>query len=181
VTKDQNLVLPHVWVSRLGQVYAALKAIGLASPNIGQASDIIACPGMDYCSLATARSIPIAQALSRRLAGSAQERAAGDLSINISGCINACGHHHVANIGILGLDKKGQEFYQITLGGDAGYDASIGKILGPGFSAEQVPDAVQHIIDTYLTLKLDEEKFIDTVNRVGAGPFKESLYGRAAA
>jgi sulfite reductase (NADPH) hemoprotein beta-component len=180
VSHHQNLVLPHVRRSDLYTVWKILKSHELASANLGLIGDIIACPGLDYCTLATARSIPIAQSISRRFGDLARQRYIGPLKINISGCINACGHHHVGHIGILGLDKKGEEFYQITLGGSSSETASIGQILGPGFAGEQVPEAVEKIVDTYLTLRSSkEETFLDAYRRLGAQPFKEALYAAA--
>ncbi|MGE0211620.1 MAG: nitrite/sulfite reductase [Parvibaculaceae bacterium] len=179
VSHHQNLVLPHVKLDYLHRVWTVLKECGLAAANIGLAGDIIACPGLDYCSLATARSIPVAQAISRRFADLDKQHEIGPLKINISGCINACGHHHVGNIGILGLDKKGQEFYQITLGGSSTEDASIGSILGPGFAAEEVPEAISTIIETYIRLREEGEAFLAAYRRLGAEPFKEALYAAA--
>ncbi len=176
VSHHQNLVLPHVRQEDLFDVWQILSAADLATANVGLASDIIACPGLDYCALATARSIPVAQSLSRRLADVERQQDIGPLRINISGCINACGHHHVGHIGILGLDKKGEEFYQITLGGSSSEDASIGKILGPGFAGEDVPDAIETIINTYVGLRQPDETFLSTLKRIGAQPFKEALY-----
>ena len=140
------------------------------------AGDIIACPGLDYCSLANARSIPLAQQLSARLADPERLQRIGELAIKISGCINACGHHHVGHIGILGVDKKGEEFYQVTLGGSADENASLGDIVGPAFAADQVVDAVEQVVDIYLGIRQDGERFIDTYRRVGIAPFKEKLY-----
>ena len=179
VTHKQNLVLPHVRKEDLYALWQALQAAELAAPNIGLLSDIIACPGLDYCNLANARSIPIAQELSRRFDNLRRLHDLGPVTLNISGCINACGHHHVANIGILGVDKKGEEFYQITLGGSSDRQAAIGKIVGPAFSAEQVPGAVQDIVDTYLAERHGRETFIETYRRVGLAPFKEKLYAAA--
>ena len=179
VTHHQNLVLPHVELDDVPALWAALKDAGLAASNLGLAGDIISCPGMDFCSLATARSIPIAQSISRRFADLSRQHEIGPLKINISGCINACGHHHVGNIGILGLEKKGVEFYQITIGGTSTGDAAIGTILGPGFSGEQVPDAVETIVNTYVGLRAANETFLDTCRRVGHQPFKEALYAAA--
>jgi sulfite reductase (NADPH) hemoprotein beta-component len=180
VSHHQNLVLPHVRRSDLYTVWKILKSHELASANLGLIGDIIACPGLDYCTLATARSIPIAQSISRRFGDLTRQQDIGPLKINISGCINACGHHHVGHIGILGLDKKGEEFYQITLGGSSSETASIGQILGPGFAGEQVPEAIEKIIDTYLTLRSSrEETFLDAYRRLGAQPFKEALYAAA--
>ena len=174
VTHEQNLVLPHVRKAVLYDLWRRLSAAGLASANIGLASDIIACPGLDYCGLATARSIPIAQVLGERLA--AREETIGKLAIKISGCINACGHHHVGHIGILGLDKNGEEFYQLTIGGSDDEHAAIGSITGPAVAAEDVPEAVDKLIDTYIGLRQKGERFPETYRRVGMSPFKEALY-----
>ncbi len=179
VTHKQNLVLPHVRKAELYAVWQGLKAAELAAPNIGLLSDIIACPGLDYCNLANARSIPISQEISRRFDNLRRLHDLGPISLNISGCINACGHHHVANIGILGVDKKGEEFYQITLGGSSTEDAAIGKIVGPAFSGAQVPGAIQDIVDTYLAQRRGRETFVETYRRVGLAPFKEKLYAPA--
>ncbi|NMD07354.1 MAG: nitrite/sulfite reductase, partial [Phyllobacteriaceae bacterium] len=143
------------------------------------AGDIIACPGMDYCSLATARAIPVAQAISRKFSDDARQQDIGNIKINISGCINACGHHHVGHIGILGLDKKGEEYFQITLGGSSSENASIGTILGPGFAQDEVPEAIDKILNTYVRLRAPGEEFLSTYRRVGAAPFKEALYAAA--
>jgi len=178
VTHTQNIVLPHVELDRLPELYDKLAAAGLASPNVGLLSDIICCPGLDYCALANARSIPIATQLTERYTQERQEEI-GDLQIKISGCINACGHHHVGHIGILGVDRKGEEHYQIQIGGSASENASLGKILGRGFSADQVVDVVDKIIDTYLELREEGEEFIDTYARLGQDPFKERVYGTA--
>ena len=181
VTKNQNLVLPQVPQTGLAGLYPPLRQMGLHTANIGRASDITACPGLDYCSLATARSIPLAQQLSRRLSGSRREHALGNLKINISGCINACGHHHVADIGILGLEKKNREFYQISLGGRDDQQAAIGKILGPGFSAEELPGVIDQILDLYLHNRIRQESFSDTLERLGHDYFKERIYAHHAA
>jgi len=179
VSHHQNLVLPHVRRDDLFAIWKILNAAGLAASNIGLAGDIIACPGLDYCSLATARSIPIAQSISRRFADLNRQHEIGPLRINISGCINACGHHHVGHIGILGLDKKGEEYYQITLGGSSAENASIGTILGPGFAGEDVPDAIEKIVNTYLTHRQPGEEFLSAYRRLGPQPFKEALYAAA--
>ncbi len=179
VTHAQNLVLPHVRIADLPAVFASLQQIGLAADNIGQVGDIIACPGLDFCALANARSIPVAQRISRHFADSQLGHEIGDLQIKISGCINACGHHHVGHIGILGVDKHGEEFYQITLGGSAENDASIGTIIGPAVSYEDVVGAVDNIVRTYLDTRGDNERLLDTVRRVGISPFKERLYAAA--
>ena len=177
VSHAQNLVLPYVRKRDLVALWHGLVKAKLATANVGLVADIIACPGLDYCALATARSIPIAQALSVKFADIERQKKIGTLGIKISGCINACGHHHAGNIGILGLDKAGKEFYQITLGGSADSNASIGQIIGPGFAAEEVPGAVEKIVDTYLGLRRDGEAFIDAYRRVGPQPFKDAVYG----
>ncbi|MFO1154311.1 MAG: nitrite/sulfite reductase [Rhodospirillales bacterium] len=176
ITHEQNLTLPHVKQDDLHALWQALQPLRLATPNIGQVTDIIACPGLDYCSLANARAIPIAQGISERFADAARSHAIGELKIKISGCINACGHHHVGHIGILGVDKKGEEFYQITLGGDATETASLGAIIGPAFSGDQVAGAVETLVDRYLELRQNGERFLDTYRRVGLDAFKERLY-----
>jgi sulfite reductase (NADPH) hemoprotein beta-component len=175
ITHAQNVVLPNVRKSNLFALWKALGAHGLSEANVGLVTDIIACPGLDYCALATARSIPIAQALSRRFADPARQRDIGALSIKISGCINACGHHHVGHIGILGLEKRGNESYQITLGGDASENAAIGEIIGPGVGADEVPETIERLIDVYLARRAPGEAFIDCVRRLGLAPFKAAL------
>ncbi len=176
VSHEQNLVLPHVKLAEVYEVWQALKALGLDTPNIGLVSDIIACPGLDYCNLANARSIPVAQRISTRFADLKRQHEIGGLKIKISGCINACGHHHVGQIGILGVDKKGEEFYQITLGGEPGDAAALGQIVGPAFSYDQVVDAVETIVDTFVDVRQTGEGFNQTYARVGLEPFKEKLY-----
>ncbi len=179
VTHEQNLVLPHVRLDDLPAVYDGLKAIGLSSANVGLISDIIACPGLDYCALANARAIPIAQAIAERFADQDRAEEIGELKIKISGCINACGHHHLGHIGILGVDKKGEEFYQLSLGGSGAEDASLARILGPGMPANKVPDAIESLVDAYLRQREDGERFLDTLRRVGFEPFKEAVYAEA--
>jgi sulfite reductase (NADPH) hemoprotein beta-component len=179
VTHEQNLVLPHVKLDDIPALYEGLKAIGLSSPNIGLISDIIACPGLDYCALANARAIPIAQDIARRFADEARAEAIGELKIKISGCINACGHHHVGHIGILGVDRKGEEFYQLSLGGSGAEDASLAQIIGPGMSADKVPDAIEAMVEVYLRERKDGERFLDTFRRAGLQPFKEAVYAEA--
>ena len=180
VTHAQNLTLPHVRTADLLAVWEALQALGMAEANIGLIGDIIACPGLDYCSLATARSIPVAQEISARFADITRQHEIGALKLNISGCINACGHHHVGHIGILGVDKKGREFYQITLGGSSANHTTIGEILGPGFGADKIAGAVETIVQTYLKVRTDpSEEFLTTWRRLGAAPFKEALYANA--
>jgi len=181
VSHEQNLILPHVALDDLPAVYDRLASVGLATPNAGQISDIIACPGLDYCALATARSIPVAQRIAQKFGDGARARSVGPLKINISGCINACGHHHVGHIGILGLERAGEETYQITLGGSPDEDAALGQITGPGFSSENIVAAIETIVDTYMDLRRDEnETFIEAYRRVGLKPFKEALYERSA-
>lgn len=177
VTHHQNLVLPHVRQSDLFALWQKLGEAGLAEGNVGLITDIISCPGLDYCALATARSIPIAQAIARRFQDPDRQREIGPIGIKISGCINACGHHHVGNIGILGLEKRGEESYQITLGGDATENAAIGDLLGPGIPADQVPDAVERIVAVYLAEREPEEAFIAAVRRLGQAPFKAAFVG----
>ncbi|SEC82125.1 sulfite reductase (NADPH) hemoprotein beta-component [Rhizobiales bacterium GAS188] len=181
VSHIQNLVLPHVRKDDLFALWEVLDAAELATANSGLVTDIIACPGLDYCALATARSIPIAQSISRRFADSGRQREIGPLGIKISGCINACGHHHVGHIGILGLEKNGAEYYQLTLGGDATEHAALGERLGPGLAAEQVPDAVEKIVDVYLASRAPGEEFIETYRRVGIAPFRDAFQGELHA
>ncbi len=177
ISHEQNVILPHVRKADIPTVFAELKKVGLATANIGLISDIIACPGMDYCALATARSIPIAQEISTRFDELKLEREIGPMKIKISGCINACGHHHVGHIGILGLDRAGVENYQITLGGDGTETATIGERTGPGFGAEDLIPAIEKIIDTYMGLReTPDETFLDAYRRLGAAPFKEAIY-----
>jgi len=180
VSHAQNLVLPHVPVKHLYAVWQALDAAGLATPNESLITDLIVCPGLDYCNLANARSIPVGQAVQQVFADPEYQREIGRLHINISGCINACGHHHVGHIGILGVDRKGEEFYQISLGGRADEKAAIGDIAGPALKGEDVPGAVKRIVDAYMALRTSpDELFIDTLERTGAEPFKEALYATA--
>ena len=175
VTHAQNIVLPHVRKADLYHLWQQLDAAGLATANLDQIGDIIACPGLDYCSLANARSIPVAQKISERFA--AKEADLGELKLKISGCINACGHHHAGHIGILGVDRKGTENYQLLLGGSEGDDTSLGTITGPGFSEDGIVDAIDKATDVYLANKQGEERFLDTYRRVGMAPFKEAIYG----
>ncbi|MBC2858089.1 nitrite/sulfite reductase [Stappia sp. 28M-7] len=180
VSHEQNLVLPHVRRRDIPAIHAALVAAGLGEANAGLVTDIIACPGLDYCALATARSIPVAQRISERFASPERQREIGDLKIKISGCINACGHHHVGHIGILGVEKKGEEYYQITLGGSADENTSVGEIIGRGFSYDEVVDAIEKVVDTYVGLReTPQEDFLAAYRRVGDQPFKEALYGTA--
>lgn len=177
VGHEQNLALPHVAKRDLPALWRALDKFGLATPNVNLISDIIACPGLDYCSLANARSIPIAQELTRRFANHELANLIGRLHINISGCINACGHHHVGHIGILGVEKNGEEVYQITIGGRADENAALGNLIGPGVKFEEVADVIEDVVEAYLALReRPEELFIDTVKRLGVEPFKERVY-----
>ncbi|MBP2605607.1 nitrite/sulfite reductase [Acinetobacter calcoaceticus] len=175
-THEQNIALADVPQKDLFDVWQALEQQNMARAHIGFITDIISCPGGDFCSLANAKSIPIAEAITRRFDDLDKVYDLGHLDLNISGCMNACGHHHVGNIGILGVDKKGAEFYQITLGGNSDHDASIGDILGPSFAADAVPDIIEEILNTYLDLRTEGERFVDTYRRVGIQPFKERAY-----
>ena len=175
VTHAHNIVLPHVRKADLYAIWTALRDAGLAEANLDLISDIIACPGLDYCSLANARSIPLAQKIGERFAG--RQRELGELKLKISGCINACGHHHAGHIGILGVDKKGTENYQLLLGGSGAEDVSLGKITGPGFDEDGVVDAIERVTDRYVALREGDERFLDTYRRVGMQPFKEAIYG----
>ena len=182
ISHEQNVILPHVHRNDLPSIYSALRAAGLGTANVGLISDIIACPGMDYCALATARSIPIAQEIATRFDELKLEHDIGPLKIKISGCINACGHHHVGHIGILGLDRAGVENYQITLGGDGTQDAAIGERAGPGFSAEEIIPAIERLVLAYLDLRSEPgETFLQTYRRIGLAPFKAALYPEAQA
>ncbi|MGY6531228.1 nitrite/sulfite reductase [Glycocaulis sp.] len=178
VTKEQNLVIPHAVAAHLPAIHEGLREAGLATANAGLASDIVTCPGLDYCSLANARSIPVAQALSAALIDRGLDEDTQDLTIKISGCINACGHHHIANIGLLGVDKKGDEVYQLTLGGVADNGAAIGKILGPGLTPDEAVEAVAACVGVFRRERGDGEAFADTLSRIGFEPFKEAVYGQ---
>jgi sulfite reductase (NADPH) hemoprotein beta-component len=177
VTHAQNIVLPHVRKADLFAIWQALDAAELATPNLDLISDIIACPGLDYCSLANARSIPVAQKIAKRFADPVRQRDLGELKLKISGCINACGHHHAGHIGILGVDRKGTENYQLLLGGSGAEDVSLGTITGPGFDEDGIVDAIERVTDKYLSERTDGERFVDTYRRVGMAPFKEAIYG----
>ena len=177
VTHAQNIVLPHVKKADLYTIWQKLVAADLASANLDLISDIIACPGLDYCSLANARSIPVAQKIAKRFEGLDRQRDLGELKLKISGCINACGHHHAGHIGILGVDRKGTENYQLLLGGSGAEDASLGRITGPGFDEDGIVDAIERTVETYRTLRTEGERFLDTYRRVGMDPFKEAIYG----
>ena len=180
VTHHQNLVFADVHRADLYRLWRELKTLGFATPTIGTLGDIICCPGGDFCSLANAKSIPIAEAIQREFDDLDYLYDLGDLSLNISGCMNACGHHHVGNIGILGVDKKGEEFYQIQIGGAAGSDAALGQVLGPSFYAPEVPRVIGSILETYVRVRHEDEAFIETYRRVGVDPFKERVYAKAA-
>ncbi|MFC6672751.1 nitrite/sulfite reductase [Marinobacterium aestuariivivens] len=178
VTHEQNLVLPDIRKGDLYLVWQALEEIGLATPNVGLLTDVISCPGGDYCSLASTRSLPVAKAIQARFDDLDYLHDLGDISLNISGCVNACGHHHIGNIGILGVDRKGEEYFQITIGGAQGKDSAIGKVIGPSVRAGDVPDTIDRLLAIYLQYREAEEVFIDTLDRVGLQPFKEGVYGR---
>jgi sulfite reductase (NADPH) hemoprotein beta-component len=177
VTHAQNIVLPHIRKADLYTLWQQLDAAGLATANLDLISDIIACPGLDYCSLANARSIPVAQKIATRFASLDRQRDLGELKLKISGCINACGHHHAGHIGILGVDRKGEENYQLLFGGSGAEDASLAKIVGPGFSEDGVVDAIEKAVETYRGLRTEGERFLDTYRRVGVEPFKAAIYG----
>ncbi len=176
ITHEQNIVLADIRQSDLFALWQKARAAGLANPNIGLLTDIIACPGGDFCNLANAKSIPIANAIQARFDDLDYLHDIGDIEINISGCMNACGHHHVGHIGILGVDKNGDEFYQVTIGGSQGNQTSLGKVIGPSFGAADMPDVIAQIIDTYIALRHPDERFIDTARRVGIDPFKTRVY-----
>ena len=176
VTHEQNVVLADVKLSDLYTVWQEAKAHGLATPNIGLLTDMICCPGGDFCSLANAKSIPIAEAIAERFDNLDFQHDIGEIELNISGCINACGHHHVGNIGILGVDKDGAEWYQVSIGGAQGNQSSIGKIIGPSFSAHQMPTVIERLLQVYVRDRIEDERFIDTARRVGVAPFKEHVY-----
>jgi len=183
VSHEQNLILADVLQSNLHDLWIQAKALGLASPNIGMITNIIACPGGDFCSLANAKSIPVAQAIQERFDQLDYVHDIGEIDLNISGCMNSCGHHHVGHIGILGVDKNGEEWYQITIGGNQGLTrpgapAAIGKVIGPSFARAQIPDVIEKLIEVYLKHRdSEEERFIDVVWRTGIEPFKEGVYG----
>lgn len=179
ITHEQNLTLAEVRIKDLYEIFKACKTESLATPYLGLLNDIICCPGGDFCSLANAKSIPIAEAIQRRFDDFDRLNEIGDITLNISGCMNACGHHHVGNIGIIGVDKKGAEFYQVALGGDAGREAKLAKILGPSFSQEEIPDVIEKIIQIYMDERQNDEKFIETYHRLGMQPFKERVYAKA--
>jgi sulfite reductase (NADPH) hemoprotein beta-component len=176
-THDQNIVLADVKKSNLFTLWKLVKKAGFATPNIGTLTDIICCPGGDFCSLANAKSIPVAESIQRRFDDIDYVYDIGDLDINISGCMNACGHHHVGHIGILGVDKKGVEYYQVQLGGRSNEDAALGRVLGPAFAQEDVTNVIDKIINVYISNRYEDEIFVDTYNRIGLKPFKESIYG----
>ena len=178
VSHEQNLILADVKISELFSVWQRAKKIGFATPNIGLLTDIISCPGGDFCSLANAKSIPVAEAIQNRFDDLDYLFDIGDIAINISGCMNACGHHHVGHIGILGVDKHGEEFYQVTIGGSQGLDAALGKVIGPSFAQDEMADVVEKLITAYVELRFDDEHFLDTAKRVGLEPFKARVYDK---
>ncbi len=179
VAHEQNLIFADVRQEALLALWSELKELGFATPNIGLLTDIICCPGGDFCSLANAKSIPIAEAIQRRFDDLDYLYDLGGMSLNISGCMNACGHHHVGNIGVLGVDKNGEEWYQVSIGGDQGANASLGKVIGPSFAAKEMPDVVERLVDVYVERRHEDERFIDTVRRLGIDSFKERVYASA--
>ncbi len=180
IAHEQNLVLPDVRKRDLHALWLLARDTGLATPNVGLLSDVIACPGGDYCSLANAKSIPVAQAIQQRFENLDYLHDIGEISLNISGCMNACGHHHIGNIGILGVDKNGSEWYQVTLGGAQGRDSALGKVIGPSFDAADIPEVIEKVVGTYLAYRESEERFVDTLARIGLEPFKECVYRQPA-
>jgi sulfite reductase (NADPH) hemoprotein beta-component len=177
VSHEQNLVLPHVACKDLLVLWQGVRALGLATPNIGLLTDVVCCPGGDFCSLANARSIPVAAAIQQRFDDLDYLFDLGPLELNMSGCVNACGHHHIGHIGILGVDKNGEEWYQVTIGGREGHRGALGRVIGPSFAAEEIPDVIQRLLEVYLAARLEGEIFIDTVERIGLNPFKARVYG----
>jgi sulfite reductase (NADPH) hemoprotein beta-component len=176
-TQAQNLVLPDIRKRDLFTLWQIARNTGLATANVGLLSDIVACPGGDFCSLASAKSIPLAQAVQVRFADRAKLADIGELKLNISGCVNACGHHHVGHIGLLGVDKGGEEFYQVTLGGGTGREVALGKVIGPAVAAADVPDVVERLVENYRMCRRPNERFIDTLKRVGPDSFRAAAYG----
>jgi sulfite reductase (NADPH) hemoprotein beta-component len=176
VSHEQNLILADVRKRDLFALWQAAKSQGLATPTVGLLTDIVCCPGGDFCSLANAKSIPIAEAIQRRFDDLDLLHDIGELDLNISGCMNSCGHHHIGHIGILGVDKQGSEWYQVSIGGRQGRDAALGEVIGPSFAAADMPDVIETLIDTYLDERRDDERFVDTVHRIGIAPFKSRVY-----
>jgi sulfite reductase (NADPH) hemoprotein beta-component len=180
VSHEQNLVLPHVARKDLPALWEGARALGLATPNIGLLTDLVCCPGGDFCSLANARSIPVAAAIQQRFDNLDYQFDLGPLELNMSGCVNACGHHHIGHIGILGVDKNNEEWYQVTIGGREGAAAALGKVIGPSFAAGQIPGVIERLLEVYLAARHEGEIFIDAVERIGLEPFKARVYGGAA-
>jgi sulfite reductase (NADPH) hemoprotein beta-component len=176
VSHEQNVILADVRQRDLHEVWQAARKQGLATPNIGLLTNIISCPGGDFCSLANAKSIPIAEAIQRRFDDLDYLHDIGELDLNISGCMNSCGHHHIGHIGILGVDKQGSEWYQVSIGGRQGREAALGEVIGPSFAAADMPDVVSRLIETYLDHRHEDELFVDTVHRLGIAPFKTRVY-----
>src|SRR5689334_6332357 len=179
VSHEQNLVFRDVRQSDLFALWSALRPLGLATPNIGLLTDIVCCPGGDFCSLANAKSIPIAEAIMRRFDDLDYLHDIGEIDINMSGCMNACGQHHIGHIGVLGVDKNGSEWYQVSIGGSQGNDTALGKVIGPSFAADEMPAVIARLIETYIELRHEDERFVDTVHRFGPEPFKERVYATA--
>jgi sulfite reductase (NADPH) hemoprotein beta-component len=179
ISHEQNMILADVKQSELYALWQAAREIGFATPNIGLLTDMIVCPGGDFCALANAKSIPVAEAIQRRFDDLDYLYDIGDVDMNFSGCMNSCGHHHIGNIGILGVDKNGSEWYQVSLGGEQGNKATLGKVIGPSFAQEEMPDVIEKIINVYIEQRHADERFIDTVRRLGIDPFKERVYAKA--
>ena len=179
VSHEQNLILPDVAAAELPRLWREVRALGLATPNVGLLTNIICCPGGDFCSLANAKSIPIAEAIRERFEDLDYLFDIGELDLNISGCMNACGHHHVGNIGVLGVDKNGQEWYQVSIGGEQGAHAALGRVIGPSFAAGAIPDVIAGLIEVYIEHRHEDEEFSDTVRRLGIEPFKQRVYATA--
>jgi sulfite reductase (NADPH) hemoprotein beta-component len=177
VSHEQNLVLPQVARKDLFALWQGTRALGLATPNIGLLTDVVCCPGGDFCSLANARSIPVAAAIQQRFDDLDYLFDLGPLELNMSGCVNACGHHHIGHIGILGVDKNGEEWYQVTIGGREGHRGALGRVIGPSFAAEEIPEVIERLLEVYLAVRHEGEVFIDTVERIGLDPFKARVYG----
>jgi sulfite reductase (NADPH) hemoprotein beta-component len=178
VSHEQNLILADVRKRDLFALWLAAKSQGLATPNVGLLTNIVSCPGGDFCSLANAKSIPIAEAIQRRFDDLDYLHDIGELDLNISGCMNSCGHHHIGHIGILGVDKQGAEWYQVSIGGRQGSNAALGEVIGPSFAAADMPDVVENLIETYLDVRHEDELFVDTVQRLGIAPFKQRVYAQ---
>jgi sulfite reductase (NADPH) hemoprotein beta-component len=178
VAHEQNLILPNIRESDLHQLWQLAREQGFATPNIGLLTDIICCPGGDFCALANAKSIPVAEAIQRRFDDLDYLYELGPIQLNMSGCMNACGHHHIGHIGILGVDKNGEEWYQVSLGGSQGSAATIGKVIGPSFARAAMPEVIGRVLEVYVERRIEQESFLETVRRIGLDPFKEWVYAK---